>query len=78
MTRRRLRDWFVPLRRKHVENKTDAKRSLLRDERGATYVEYVTILVLVAVAGMSAWYLWKQAVKRDASDQYTTFGTPPE
>jgi Flp pilus assembly pilin Flp len=52
--------------------------SLLRDERGATFVEYITIIVLVAVASMAAWSLWKAAVKRDASQEYTTFGTPPD
>ncbi len=52
--------------------------SLLHDQRGATFVEYITIITLVAVAGIAGWSLWQAAVKRDASDQYTTFGTPPD
>jgi len=55
----------------------DAGRSLLNDEAGATFVEYITIVVVVAVFGMSAWALWQRAVERDARTQYTTFGAPP-
>jgi len=73
--------WLQPLRGflrpPPLEDAADEPRSLLRDERGATFVEYISIVVLVAVAGMASWSLWQEAVKRDASDQYTTFGSPP-
>jgi len=51
--------------------------SLLRDEGGATFVEYITIIVVVLVASISVFALWRQAVKHDAQEHYQVFGTPP-
>ncbi|NOY90420.1 MAG: hypothetical protein GXP55_04350 [Deltaproteobacteria bacterium] len=71
---------FLGIRRRASKAPRDERSSpsLLRDQRGATFVEYITIITLVAVAGIAGWSLWQTAVKRDASEQYTTFGTPPD
>lgn len=55
-----------------------AKLDLLHDDGGATFVEYITIVVLVAIFSMAAWSLWRRAVAHDADEQYVTFGTPPD
>lgn len=51
---------------------------LLEDEEGATFVEYIVVITLIAVAAIVAWSQFETAVEEDASEQYTTFGTPPD
>ncbi|MDH5490819.1 MAG: hypothetical protein OEY14_02485 [Myxococcales bacterium] len=51
---------------------------LARDERGATFVEYMVIMLLVAIVSLIAWSALEAAIEDDAREEYTTFGTPPE
>lgn len=54
------------------------RADLLRDEEGATFVEYIVVITLIAVVAIVAWSQFETAVEEDASEQYTTFGTPPD
>ncbi|MCB9599588.1 MAG: hypothetical protein H6721_29390 [Sandaracinus sp.] len=47
------------------------------DERGGVSLEYVVILVLIAIIGIVAWVDFKEAVRDDAADEYQQFGYPP-
>lgn len=40
---------------KMVETNKQNKKSLLKDKRGLSTVEYIIILVLIAAAGVSLW-----------------------
>jgi Flp pilus assembly pilin Flp len=42
---------------------TGGKMSVLRDERGLTTVEYVIVLVLIAVAAITVWGKFGEKVK---------------
>ena len=53
-------------------------RELARDERGGVSLEYVTILIVVAIIAIGAWASFGRAVENDASNEYQTFGYPPE
>lgn len=52
-------------------------RRLAEDERGGVTSEYVVILILVAIIGITAWVNHYRAVRNDASEQYQQFGYPP-
>ncbi len=51
--------------------------ALREDERGGVSLEYVVVLILVAIIGIFAWVDYKDAVRDDASEQYQQFGYPP-
>ena len=53
-------------------------RALGADQRGGVTTEYLVILVLIAIIGISAWVDRYQAVRNDADEQYQQFGYPPE
>ena len=53
-------------------------RELLEDTRGAIFAEYVVILVLVVIAAVSFWKSLHEGIENDASEEYTTFGYPPD
>ncbi len=38
-----------------TNNQTNSQRKLARNEKGLSTVEYIIILVLIAVAGISLW-----------------------
>lgn len=50
---------------------------LVRDETGATMVEYIVVLVVVVIFCVVAWAEYQQTIENDASAEYTSFGTPP-
>lgn len=50
------------------------KRSPRRREFGGISVEYISILVLVCILGVSAWKSYKEAVKDDVEARHTEFG----
>lgn len=54
-----------------------SQRDVLQDEEGIVSVEYVIVLILVCIAGITAWVSWREAVQNDASTHYTQFGYPP-
>ena len=54
-----------------------SQREILQDEEGLVTVEYVVVLILICVAGITGWVAWTDAVEADASTQYQTFGYPP-
>ena len=47
------------------------------DERGGVSLEYVVVLVLIAIIGIVAWVDFKEAVRDDAAEEYQQFGYPP-
>jgi Flp pilus assembly pilin Flp len=49
--------------KKKSEKSKPAKRSLLRDNRGLTTVEYIIILCLIAVVGFGVWKKFGEKVK---------------
>jgi Flp pilus assembly pilin Flp len=52
------------LLKKKADKKTKrVKRSLLRDNRGLTTVEYIIILCLIAVVGFGVWKKFGEKVK---------------
>ena len=53
-------------------------RELIEDTRGAVFAEYVVILILVVVAAVSVWKSLHEGIENDASEEYTTFGYPPD
>ena len=55
-----------------------SRPSLLEDQAGAMFVEYIAIVILVAIAVMAAWSLLEDSIEDDARENYTTFGTPPD
>jgi len=53
-------------------------RNLGRDERGLSTVEYVIILVLIAVAAIGTWSKFGDTIKgkiKNADDQVTNMGS---
>ena len=44
------------------------KASLVRDERGLSTVEYIIILVLIAVAGIGLWRAFGDTVSQKIGD----------
>ena len=52
-------------------------RALREDERGGVSLEYVVVLILIAIIGIFAWVDYKDAVRDDAAEQYQQFGYPP-
>lgn len=53
------------------------EREVLQDEEGIVSVEYVIVLILVCIAGITAWVSWREAVQNDAASHYTAFGYSP-
>jgi Flp pilus assembly pilin Flp len=57
--------------------KTKSKKSLVKDERGLSTVEYIILLVLIAVAGITIWNEFGDAVIAQVSgakDEITSLG----
>ncbi len=52
------------------------REGFVADERGAVSVEYVVVLLLVALVGLAAWQSYQQTIEDDANAQYRTFGYP--
>lgn len=52
-------------------------RSLRDDERGGVSLEYVVVLILIAIIGIVAWVDYYGAVRDDADEEYQQFGYPP-
>jgi Flp pilus assembly pilin Flp len=51
------------MQKKKREKKNRVKRSLLRDNKGLTTVEYIIILCLIAVVGFGVWKKFGEKVK---------------
>lgn len=51
------------LKKKREKKSKRVKRSLLRDNRGLTTVEYIIILCLIAVVGFGVWKKFGEKVK---------------
>jgi len=51
------------MQKKKREKSKRVKRSLLRDNRGLTTVEYIIILCLIAVVGFGVWKKFGEKVK---------------
>jgi len=56
------REGRTMLKKKREKSKR-VKRSLLRDNRGLTTVEYIIILCLIAVVGFGVWKKFGEKVK---------------
>ena len=54
-----------------MEKQYQRKRSLARDTRGATMVEYLIIIAVVGVASITAWSIFGDEVRTKADDQST-------
>lgn len=52
-------------------------QSLLADEQGATFVEYIVVLCFIAIFSVVAWKSYHNTIKNNAKNQYVTFGNPP-
>ncbi|QQR90973.1 MAG: hypothetical protein IPJ88_04375 [Myxococcales bacterium] len=50
-----------------------AKRSLLKDQKGLSTVEYIIILVLIAVTGIIGWQNFGKTVKGKIEGANQTF-----
>ncbi|MBK8169929.1 MAG: hypothetical protein IPK60_06255 [Sandaracinaceae bacterium] len=48
------------------------KKSLTRDQRGLTTVEYIIVLVLIAVTGFAIWRTFGSMVKQKVTGSNTT------
>ncbi|HWM84468.1 MAG TPA: Flp family type IVb pilin [Kofleriaceae bacterium] len=62
---------------KRVEKSKPERRSLLRDVRGLTTVEYIIILCLIAVVGFAAWRNFGGAVKAKVEESDATVDKLP-
>jgi Flp pilus assembly pilin Flp len=59
-----------------TKTKTEA-RSLLRDTRGLTTVEYIILLCLIAVVGFGVWSRFGGKVKERVDNSTTQVGKLP-
>lgn len=55
--------------------KQNKKKSLLQDQRGLTTVEYIIVLVLIAVCGFAIWRKFGGTVKTKTSESNATIGS---
>ena len=46
-----------------IKNITSSLKNLVKDERGLTTVEYIIVLVLIAITGFAAWKSFGSQVK---------------
>lgn len=53
-------------------NQNGGRTSLLRDQRGLSTVEYIIILVLIAIAGLAGWKNMGKGVKERIEGSDTT------
>lgn len=65
------------LKKKPVKKSTRQKRSLLRDNRGLTTVEYIIILCLIAVVGFGVWQKFGAKVKEKVGGSTTQVDALP-
>ncbi len=52
-----------------------ARRSLLRDQRGLSTVEYTVLLVLIVACTVGLWHEFGGSVKAKLTESKTTFDT---
>ena len=64
--------------KKNANRRVDTKRTLLRDTRGLTTVEYIIILCLIAVAGFALWQTFGQSVNAKVGTSTTRIDSLPE
>ena len=55
-----------------MNNAAESKRTLVRDQRGLTTVEYIIVLGLIAVVGIAAWQKFGETLigEVEAADGY--------
>ncbi len=55
-----------------MNNDAESKRTLVRDQRGLTTVEYIIVLGLIAVVGIAAWQKFGETLigEVEAADGY--------
>ena len=61
-----------------LKSKLESKKSLVKDEEGLSTVEYIIILILIAVIAIVAWQSFGSAVKskvQGATTNVTSLGT---
>jgi Flp pilus assembly pilin Flp len=63
--------------KKKRERKNRVRRSLLRDQRGLTTVEYIIILCLIAVVGFGVWQKFGEKVKEKVGGSTTQVDALP-
>jgi Flp pilus assembly pilin Flp len=66
-----LEGWFDMDRFMKLARSVAGKSSIVRDERGLTTVEYVIILVLLAVTAISVWNTFGDSVKKQVGTSTT-------
>ena len=69
------------LKKKREKKTKRERRSLLRDNRGLTTVEYIIILCLIAVVGFGVWKKFGEKVKEKvggSTDQVNELPTTTE
>ncbi len=60
-----------------VDRKAAQGRSLMRDTRGLTTVEYIIILCLIAIVGFAVWKKFGETVKEKVTGADSTMRTLP-
>ena len=55
-------------------NKQNEKKGLLKDKRGLSTVEYIIILVLIAVGGIQLWSSFGDTLEGKITDSTTAVG----
>jgi Flp pilus assembly pilin Flp len=58
-----------------LNNKLHTRPALLKDQRGITTVEYVVILVLVAIGGIGIWNTFSDKIRNKMTDVGSTIST---
>ena len=55
-----------------MNNEAESQRTLARDQRGLTTVEYIIVLGLIAVVGIAAWQQFGETLvgEVEAADGY--------
>jgi len=55
-----------------MNNEAESQRTLARDQRGLTTVEYIIVLGLIAVVGIAAWQRFGETLvgEVEAADGY--------
>jgi Flp pilus assembly pilin Flp len=63
--------------KKNANRRVDTKRTLLRDTRGLTTVEYIIILCLIAVTGFALWQNFGSSVNAKVGSSTTKIDSLP-
>lgn len=64
--------------KKNANRRVDPRRTLLRDTRGLTTVEYIIILCLIAVAGFGLWRTFGRSVNAKVGTSTTAIDSLPD